>query len=77
MACSRVETDADDLHLVLGEVAHAVTQSACFLRAAWGVVLRIKIEQHHLFADFVGEFPRLAVLVFPFDQRGRVPDFGG
>jgi hypothetical protein len=45
VAVGGIKADADDLHVVLLQIAHAVTEAARFLRAAAGEIFRIKIEQ--------------------------------
>jgi hypothetical protein len=75
MAVGGIKTDADNLDVVRGEILKAVAETARFLRAAAGEILRIKIQQHDFFADEVGEFEILAVLVRAGDERRGVASF--
>src|SRR5581483_147939 len=72
VALGGIKAHANDLDVVFLQVAHSITQSAGLLGATLGVILGIKIEQHRLFPDFIGEFPGFAVLVLALDERGFV-----
>ncbi len=63
MAVGGIKTDADNLDVVRGEILKAVAETARFLRAAAGEILRIKIQQHDFFAGEVGQIDVLAVLI--------------
>jgi len=75
VAFHRVVTDADDLDIFRLQIAHAVAQSASFFGAAPGEILRIKIEQHGLFADVVCEVENIAVLILTGEERCGVAGF--
>ena len=76
MAVGGIKTDADNLNVVRGEIFKAVTETACFLRAAAGEILWIKIQQHDFLADEIGELEILAILVRAADERGGVAGLG-
>ena len=76
MAVGGIKTDADNLDVVRGEIFKAVAETARFLGAAAGEILRIKIQQHDFFSDKVGEFEILAVLIFAFKRRRGVASLG-
>jgi len=74
MAPGGVHAHAHHLDVVLFQVAHAVAEAAGLLGAAGGVVLGIKIEQHDLPADEVGQFPHVAALVLALHERRGIAD---
>ncbi len=76
VALGGIETDSDDLDIVLLQANQAVTETARFLRAARGVVFRVKIEQDDFFADEAVQLKRLAVLILAGEQRRLVAGFG-
>ena len=69
-----IDRDAKELDIVLIEFVVRITERACFLGSARGVVFRIK-EQDDTLSLEVGELYRIAVLVFRFEVRRFVTCF--
>src|ERR1041385_1224514 len=75
MTLRRVEAHANYLNIVFLEISNAIAKPACFFRATGRIIFRIEIEQHNFFADVIGKFPGLAILVLSLNERRFVSNF--
>ena len=76
VAFGGIKTHANNLDVVLLQFTRAVAKTARFLGAAGRKILRVKIQQHDLFADQAGQCHRFAVLVLTGKRWRGVADFG-